>query len=290
MAAGAAVARWMADVDDLFGMNVRSGKRSGTPDRMFGRPTCESLEDEMTSPDQSGHRHRTTQQQPAGRFSLPRGKSAWIGITLSLIALVAVSAALVAVAIGGGTHQATSGGPSPAAGAALGTTKAIPAPNGTSMAKGNVISAAKLAESGGALSLPTRMQNPAFTWQSSRGGKDLAAVSTQFGDTLQMAGIRQYSEMEHTCIRLAGSVATAEAGPQIPDAAMQTLYATALAELAKGAGDCRAAISSKPNGDESVDTHVDATLLHLSISELAAGARDIFRATAEIEIVSRQHH
>ncbi len=33
MAAGAAVARWMADVDDLFGMNVRSGKRSGTPVR-----------------------------------------------------------------------------------------------------------------------------------------------------------------------------------------------------------------------------------------------------------------
>src|SRR5260370_483411 len=101
MAAGAAVARWMADVDDLFGMNVRSGKRSRTPDRMFWR--------------------------------------------------------------------------------------------------------ARLPESGGALSLPTRMQNPAFTWQSGRGGKDLASVSTQFGDTLQMAGIRQYSEMEHTCIRLAGA-------------------------------------------------------------------------------------
>src|SRR5260370_33128349 len=96
---------------------------------MFGRPTCEYLEDEMTSPDQSGHRHRTTQQQPAGRFSLPRGKSAWIGITLSLIALVAVSAALVAVAIGGGTHPATSGGPSPAAGGALATHPPSPRPH-----------------------------------------------------------------------------------------------------------------------------------------------------------------
>src|SRR5258708_36526680 len=158
MAAGAAVARWMADVDDLFGMNVRSGKRSGSPDRMFGRPTCESLEDEMTSPDQSGHRHRTTQEQPAGRFSLPRGKSAWIGITLSLIALVAVSAALVAVAIGGGTHQATSGGPSPAAGAAPRTTKGHPAPNGPRMRKRHVLSAAKFAASEGAPNPATRIR------------------------------------------------------------------------------------------------------------------------------------
>src|SRR5258708_9296862 len=123
---------------------------------MCGRPTCEYLEDEMTSSDQSGHRHRTTQQQPAGRFSLPRGKSAWIGITLSLIALVAVSAALVAVAIGGGTHQATSGGPSPAAGAAPGTTHGIPGPQCTRHAKGNVISAAQVAHSGGALRPPPR--------------------------------------------------------------------------------------------------------------------------------------
>ena len=254
----------------------------------------------MTSPDQPGQPSQEThepsqdtQQQPAGRFSLPRRKSAWLGITLSLIVLVAVSAALIAVAAGGGTHQATSsasGGPSTAAGAAPGSIKVGQAPSGISKAKGNVPSAAQVAESGGALSLPTRMQNPAFTWQSGRGGKDLAAVSAQFGDALQMAGIRQYSEMERTCIRLAGSVATAEAGPQIPDAAMQTLYAKALAELAKGAADCRAAITSKPNGAESVETHVDATLLHLSISELAAGARDIFRSTAEIEIVSRQQH
>src|SRR5260370_7446078 len=116
---------------------------------MFGRPTCEYLEDEMTSPDQSGHRHRTTQQQPAGRFSLPRGKSAWIGITLSLIALVAVSAALVAVAIGCGNHQATSGGPSPAAGRALRPTKAIPGPNGPTLTQPHSSPSSSLARSRG---------------------------------------------------------------------------------------------------------------------------------------------
>ena len=31
-------------------------------------------------------------------------------------------------------------------------------------------------------------------------------------------------------------------------------------------------------------------MLHQSTSELSVGATDIFRSTAEIEILSRQHH
>ena len=86
------------------------------------------------------------------------------------------------------------------------------------------------------------------------------------------------------------SVATAQAGPQIPDTAMQKLYAKALTELAKGAADCRTAISLKSSGDETVQAHVDTTMLHQATSELSAGATDVFRSTAEIEIISRQHH
>jgi hypothetical protein len=71
---------------------------------------------------------------------------------------------------------------------------------------------------------------------------------------------------------------------------MQKLYAKALAELARGAANCRSAVSSKTSGDETVATHIDPTLLRLSISQLAAGARDVFRSTAEIEIASRQRH
>src|SRR5258708_30363951 len=109
---------------------------------MFGRPICEYLEDVMTSPDQPGQPSQETHEpsqdtlrQPAGRFSLRRGNSAWLGITLSLTALVAVSAALIAVATGSGTHQATSsasGGPSTPAGAAPRRIKAIQAPSGLS--------------------------------------------------------------------------------------------------------------------------------------------------------------
>lgn len=217
-----------------------------------------------------------------------RGGLFWLGV--SVLALGGLLAVLIPITTGG-THTAASGGSS-APGAALGANSSSgggTAPRGTSTAKGKVISAAKLAENGGAISLPTGMQGSVTSWQSGQGGKDLVAVSSQLGTALQAAGIRQYTSMKHACTQLVGSVTTAEAGPQIPDAAMQQLYAKALAELAKGAADCRTAVSVKPDGDESDATQVDTTVLHQSISELSVGARDIFRATAEIEIASRQH-
>ena len=134
------------------------------------------------------------------------------------------------------------------------------------------------------------MNSELINWQSGSGGKYLTAVSSGLGDALQAAGIRQYAPMKHACAQLAGSVASAEAGPQIPDAAMQMLYAKALAELAKGAADCQMAISSTPSGGESVAAHVDPALLHQSVSELSVGAKDVFRSTAEIAILSRQRH
>jgi hypothetical protein len=259
----------------------------------------------MTSPDQPVQRsqdvHEVTEgahepsvgaQHPATESSLRPPRSGWLRATLAVIAFAGLSAALIGVLIGTGTHQAELSGPS--VGAAPGTTATsggIPASrtlNGVTKPKSNVVSAAELAEGGGALSLPSGMQRPSVNWEAGQGGKDLAAVSRWFGDALQAGGVRQYSTMRYACAQLTGSAAAAQAGPKIPDSAMQTLYARALAELATGAADCRTAIILKPSGDESVETHVDATLLHLSISELAAGARDIFRATAEIEIASRQ--
>ena len=171
-----------------------------------------------------------------------------------------------------------------------GSTGGATLPKGTSTTKGKVISAAKLAEDGGALSLSASMQSRAASWQSGPGGRDLTAVSSRLGQALQASGIRQYTSMKSACTQLASSVVTAEAGPQIPDAAMQNLYAKALAELAKGAADCRTAISVASTGDETTQAHVNTTMLHQATSEISAGATDVFRATAEIEIVSRQQH
>jgi hypothetical protein len=241
-----------------------------------------------------------TRPQPTSRLSLPRNKQAWLGITLSLIALAGVSAALIAVATGGGTNKTASGAPSAVTGTATpgssapgatapGSNKASQAHNGVSKAKTNTVSAAQLAQSGGALSLPSNAKNLVLAWQAGRGGADLATVSRQAGTALQSGGIRQYTMMKNACGQLAGGVSAAQAGPPIPVAAMQTLYTKALAELTKGAADCRAAISTTPDGDETTKTAVNATMLHQSTSELAAGADDIFRATAQIQIASRQH-
>jgi hypothetical protein len=218
---------------------------------------------------------------------------------LSLIALAGV-----VLAVRGGSHQANSGntsaetggapaapatGGTPAAPGSIEATHVNQATNSSSKAEGKVPSAAQVAENGGALSLPTNTQSSVIAWQAGPGGKDLAAVTRLFGDALQAGGERQYVEMRTACTQLTHGVSTAEAAPQIPVAAMQSLYGKALAELAQGAADCQAAIATKP-GNEELGTTVNATMRQQAASELAAGARDIFRSTAEIQIASRQSH
>lgn len=211
-----------------------------------------------------------------------------IGIGLSAAVLVGVVAAVVSIATTG-THQTASSGSSAVGSARPGSGGTAPH-GGTSTAKGKVISAAKLAERGGALSPPKNIQGSLTSWQSGAGGRELTAISNWLGQALQATGVKQYSSAKFACSKLAGNVVTAQAGPAIPDTAMQALYAKALTELAKGAAGCRSAISTKPTGDETVDTNVDSAMLHQALSELSAGAGDIFRATAEIQILGRQHH
>ena len=262
----------------------------------------------MTSPDQQDRPSADNGEPPAGshqdaaRPSRSRHRLSWVW--LSVIALVGLSAALLTYGFGS-THGAASSGSAAVPG---GTAGAVASTSGgaapkepqrvhkprcgsePSKSKGEVISAAKLAEKGGAVRPPTNMTSELINWQSGSGGKHLTAVSSGLGDALQAAGVRQYAPMKHACAQLAGNVATAEAGPQIPDAAMQMLYAKALAELAKGAADCQMAISSTSSGAESVTAHVDPTLLHQSVSELSAGATDVFRSTAQITILGQQRH
>ena len=251
-------------------------------------------------PPQGAHKSpRGTRRRPTGRFSLLRNKGTWFWIVVSLIALAGV-----ALVVDGGSHQAISGatsaatGGAPAASSSLKASQANQAPNSSrqanqtlnsSHAKGKVPSPAQAAESAGALRPPANMQSSVLAWQSGPGGTDLAAVTRLFGDALQAEALRQYVDMRIACTQLAHSVSTAEAGPQIPVAAMQTVYGQALTELAKGAADCQAGISIKQE-DETFGTKVNATMRKQAASELAAGARDIFRSTALIEIASRQHH
>ena len=204
----------------------------------------------MTSDDQAGqppqddHDPVEETQRLDDQSSWSRHKSRWIGISLSLAVLAGVAAAITSIATSGAHQVASSSSSVPGTSSATsgpGNSDAAPK-GGTSTAKGKAISAAKLAEKGGALSPPTSMHGSVARWQSGAGGRDLTVVSSRLGQALQSGGVKQYSSMRYACSQLASSVATAASGPQIPDAAMQKLYTRALTELAKGAMDCRAAI------------------------------------------------
>jgi hypothetical protein len=149
--------------------------------------------------------------------------------------------------------------------------------------------AAALAKSAGALPVPMRLTGRAVAWRNGQGGTLLAAVSREYGSATQAGGMRQFASMRYNCELLASSVSAAQAGPPIPVPALQKLYARALAELATAAAHCKAAISQQPDGDESLETHEDPGLFRLATAELTTGARDLYRATAEIQAARLRH-
>ena len=125
-------------------------------------------------------------------------------------------------------------------------------------------------------------------WGAGPGGSALAEVSDDLGNATQDAGIQLYDPMKTACQSLAAAVTAAKAAPPIPDAIMQRSYDLALARLATAATDCRAGISVYPYGDEDVKTYENPTLLHQSVSGLVAGAKDLYRATVDINAI--HHH
>jgi hypothetical protein len=106
------------------------------------------------------------------------------------------------------------------------------------------------------------------------------------GTAMQSAGLKMYAPMKQTCVQLASEVGTAQAGPPIPENAMQRLYAKALAGLSRAAADCHGAISVHVD-DEDVEVHVNRPLLNRSRLEFAAASAKLYRATGEIESLHR---
>ncbi|HUA27659.1 MAG TPA: hypothetical protein VMC03_02140 [Streptosporangiaceae bacterium] len=216
-----------------------------------------------------------------------------VAVATSAVAAVAVGVALALVfTVGGGSaHPAAGGSGSADNGKTVskllgGDHRALP-PGAKESTFGG---AAAVARSAGALPLPSRLVRRAIAWRSGRGGTLLATVSLEYGSVSQAGGMKQFASMRYNCEQLASSVSAAQAGPRIPDAAMQKLYARALAELATAASHCRAAISQQPDGDESIETHEDPQLFSLTKAELTAGSRDLYRATAEIQAARLRKH
>jgi hypothetical protein len=147
-----------------------------------------------------------------------------------------------------------------------------------------VTSTPKVASDGltsSALRFPKSRTRQVMRWRAGSGGRALTAVVAQMGYALQAAGARLYPEMKLACVRLTSDIQTARAGPPIPDAAMQRMYAKALTELSQAAADCQSAISLH-SGNETVETHLHNALLNRSRTELAAGSKTLYEATADI--------
>jgi hypothetical protein len=264
----------------------------------------EPPEDSQSSFDDSQSSSADTQPSPAAQAS-PSGARFWLRIALPLVVLIVVVVATVYVVADGSSHPATStslpASPGTAASLGPGATPASHGPSATRKASakagvqaagipaGGLTGSAALTKLGStALPLPKELEARVTAWDRGRGGAALAALSGQFGNVLQAAGVKEYALMRMACVQLAAEVATAQATPPIPDAAMQRLYAKALADFAKGAADCRAAVSQRPTGDETIQTRENAALLHRALSLVAAGSTDLYRATAEIEALKHR--
>jgi hypothetical protein len=135
------------------------------------------------------------------------------------------------------------------------------------------------------IKVPPHLAAALKRWDAGPGGAALAEVSKDLGSATQDAGVRLYNPMKQACVSLAGAITAAKAAPPIPGAAMQKSYGLALTKLSVGAADCRAGISVYPYGDEDVKTYENPARLHRSLSELAAGARDLYLATVDLEAV-----
>jgi hypothetical protein len=256
-------------------------------------------EDAMTSLDQrpdvpeddqraaGTDRGRATVRQPMLRLAVsPRV------IVPFVVVLIAVVGTVLYLTLGGTSHTAGSGTHSVA-----GTSSAGSAGGDTGSGNkqsvippGGVSGSTALNKVGStALALPPTLRTAAVRWRAGRGGHELTAVSSQLGGTLQAGGVKQYAQMRASCALLAATVAKAQAGPPIPDGTMQALYARSLASLAKGASNCHAAISQQPDGDEYVVTTENQALMHQAASQFSEGAKDLYRATAEIEALGGHH-
>ena len=225
-------------------------------------------------------------KQPGGPV-----RALWAGSGSSRRIVLIVSAACLCVAAAGVTVAVLSSPGSPAGHIDAGSSPAAKATQpqagqpAAPAASSPAVAGAKVTSNGvakSALRWPPRLNNQIQRWREGPGGSYLASVTSQMGAAMQAAGVKQYGAMRMTCTTVASEVRAAQAGPPIPDAAMQRLYAKALAGLSSAAADCRQAISEHPEGDEDLEIHLNHALLDQARLEFAAASKKLYRATAEI--------
>lgn len=121
-------------------------------------------------------------------------------------------------------------------------------------------------------------------WNAGRGGTVLAEVSADMSGAIQAAGNKLYVQMRPACSSLAAAVTAAKTAPPIPDASLQELYVTALATVQSGAAVCLNGIDEHAYGDDGVETHENPALVSQSVTELTAGAKDLYPVTLKVAV------
>jgi hypothetical protein len=234
-----------------------------------------------------GHRGkpaRDTGLAASPTASAGRARLWFVGVP-SMVGLAVLSVVLIYLV--GGEHAAGASaqappGSGPTVTAVASTSSAAVIPHGGASGQ-----AALHLLGSNALPLPDTGLSSAKAWNAGRGGTSLTAVTDELGAVTQEGGVRNFVAMKGGCRALATGIRAAQAAPPIPDASLQALYAKALTTLAGGASACQSAISLRPDGEEYDVTAENQNELHQATSAFAAGAKDIYGATAEIRAVSR---
>jgi len=217
---------------------------------------------------------------PETRAEGPRGRR-WRPIALSAALALAGLSAIVYLSVTAGSHPPAPGA-RPAAVAAPAGTAAVSAPAGNGAAR----TGADGTGAAPAPSLAPAAKARVARWNAGHGAA-LTSVSGSLGAASMAGAVGHFTEMRLACVRLAAAVGAARAQPPIPDAALQRWYKIALSELAQAAANCQAAITSKPAGDEDLAAHVNTALLNLARSQFAAGAKDLYRASASVKTLGQ---
>jgi hypothetical protein len=196
--------------------------------------------------------------------------------TFASVAIV-VAAALFAAGRGGGV----------AASAALpGSKTGAAAPSGHPAATSTLAPGPTPEDLAVSMHIPAKLRIPLRRWNNGTGGKALAAVSNEMGIALQAGGTKLYVSMKAACTALTVAITSADAGPPIPDAALQNRYMAALAQLAAAGRECRAAISEKVDGDETVATYENQVVYHQAELRFSVGVKDLYGVTSELALAS----
>jgi hypothetical protein len=135
-----------------------------------------------------------------------------------------------------------------------------------------------------AMRLPPGLAVSLREWNAGRGGAALVQVSADLNSAIQSAGNKRFVLMRPACSSLATAVTAAKAAPPIPGVSLQRSYIKALGTARSAATICLDAISEHAYGDDGVETHESPALVSQSVTELTAGAQELYPVTLEIEV------